>query len=91
VQVVVSRRAHQQDLRPRFVYRERPMGPADSGWSVLVGDESRGELDDPGAMLVLNAGSLTDRWPELESVFETEDLESQWHWDDGRGQYVRVT
>ncbi len=88
LRVIVSRRAHEQGLRPRFVYREPPMGPSDSGWSALVGDESPAELDDPDAMLAADAADLVDRWPELRDVFESEAPESQWRWDAESDRYV---
>jgi hypothetical protein len=88
LRVIVSRRAHEQDLRPRFVYRDEPMGVSDSGWSALVGDESPEELDDPDAMLAQDAADLVGRWPELRGVFDTEALESQWRWDDESRRYV---
>jgi hypothetical protein len=81
----------EQGERPRFVYRQPPMGTADSGWSVLVGDESPDELDDPDAMLAMPVDALLERWPELGPVFETPDPESQWTWDDRRRDYVPHT
>jgi hypothetical protein len=66
------------------------MGTLDSGWSVLVGDESPEELDDPDAMLLQPVGDLVGRWPELRAVLETTDPTSQWQWDDGRQGYVRL-
>jgi uncharacterized protein YegJ (DUF2314 family) len=38
--ILVSRRSHEQDLRPRWVYREEPDNDRDSGWRALVGDET---------------------------------------------------
>jgi hypothetical protein len=86
--VVVSRRSHEQDLRPRFLYREEPMSATDSGWSALVGDETRDELDDPDSMISRPLELLIESWPELRPVFETDEPESQWEWDDGRQEYV---
>ncbi|HEX4470898.1 MAG TPA: DUF2185 domain-containing protein [Nocardioides sp.] len=86
----MSRRSHEQRLRPRFLYREQPMGVTDSGWSALVGDESPDELDDPDAMLSQPVGELVERWPELRGVLETGRPESQWVWDDERQTYVSL-
>jgi hypothetical protein len=88
--VIVSRRSHEQRLRPRFVYREAPMGAVDSGWSALVGDETREELDDPGAMVAQPVADLVARWPELQAVLDTDEPASQWQWDDDRQAYVRL-
>ncbi len=86
--VIVSRRSQEQDIRPRYLYREAPMSPSDSGWSALIGDESHEELDNPDALLSQPVGFLLDRWPELRLVFETGAPESEWTWDDDAQQYV---
>jgi hypothetical protein len=91
LKVVISRRSHEQDIRPRFLYRQEPMSPSDSGWSAMVGDESPEERDDPNALVSQAVGFLLDRWPELRPVFETEALESEWAWDDDGHHYVRLT
>lgn len=89
--VIVSRRSHEQAIRPRFIYRDAPMSPSDSGWSALIGDESPEELDDPEALLSQTAGFLLDRWPELRPVFKTDAPESEWTWDDDGQQYVPLS
>ena len=89
--MIASRRSHDRGLRPRFVYRQPPMSPSDSGWSALVGDESPQELDDPGALVSLEVGALLERWPELGPVLESGTSESQWAWDEEQRQYVPVT
>ena len=91
LRVIVSRRSHDGGIRPRFVYRQTPMSPSDSGWSALVGDESTTELDDPGALVSEEIAVLISRWPELRRVFESETPEAQWTWDDDGQQYVPLT
>ncbi len=86
--VIVSRRSQEQDIRPRYLYREAPMSPSDSGWSALIGDEAREELDNPDALLAQSVGFVLDRWPELRPVFETDAAESEWTWDDDLQRYV---
>jgi hypothetical protein len=88
LKVIVSRRSQEDGVRPGFVYRQHPMGPSDSGWSALIGDETPEELDDPRSLLSQDVGLLLDRWPELRPVFATEAPESEWTWDDARQQYV---
>ncbi|WP_457206270.1 immunity protein Imm33 domain-containing protein [Nocardioides sp. P5_C9_2] len=85
---VVSRRAHVEDTRPRFVYRQPPMSPSDSGFSVMVGDESQAELDDPGALTSHALGVLLARWPELGPVFASRSVEGEWIWDESTRRYV---
>jgi hypothetical protein len=91
LRAVVSRRVLEQGERPRFVYRQPPMGASDSGWSVLVGDESRAELDDPVAMLAHPLDELLAQWPELGAVFAGDEPESAWEWDDASAVYVPRT
>lgn len=90
LQVVVSRRSHEADARPQFVYREAPLSPSDSGWCALVGDESPEELDDPGSLLSQQLGFVLDRWPELRPVFEGGAPGSEWRWDEETGAYVPI-
>lgn len=87
LKAMVSRRSHDQDLRPRFVCREAPLNPQDSGWQVLVGDETSEELDDASQVLLQPLGFLIDRWPELESVFTTSDSASEWLWNEADAAY----
>lgn len=88
LRVIVSRRAYDQNIRPRFVYRQPPMSTSDSGWSALVGDETPTELDDPGALVSIEVREVLQRWPELLAVLETSAPESQWTWDDDGRRYV---
>lgn len=88
--VFVSRRSHEDDVRPGFLYREAPDNEQDSGWRALVGDESDDEVDDPGSILLQSLGFLLDRWPELRPVLETDDESSEWAWDTGAARFVRL-
>lgn len=88
--VLVSRRSHDQDVRPGFVYREVPDNDLDSGWRALVGDESPEEVDDPDNVLLQAVGFLLERWPELRLVFETDPDIGSWAWDAQAGSYVGV-
>lgn len=87
---VVSRRSHVEDLRPRYVCRDEPLSPTDSGWQVLVGDETHDELDDTSNVLLQPLGFLSDRWPGIRLVFEAGEVGSEWVWDDARASYVRM-
>lgn len=91
LKVMVSLRSHEQDLRPRYVCREAPVNPMDSGWQVLVGDESEAELNDATQVLLQPAGFVLDRWPELRVPFSDQDERSEWSWDPGVAAYVRLT
>jgi hypothetical protein len=86
--VFVSRRSHEHDVLPGFVYREDPDNEHDSGWRALVGDESEEEVDDPENVLLQHVGFLLDRWPELRPVFETDPRNGAWAWDAGSGTFT---
>lgn len=91
LRVIVSRRSHETDTRPSFVYRDSPMSSSDSGWCVLVGDETQEELDDPGNCLSQQMGFVVDRWPELRPVFESGVEGSEWQWDEATQHYLPIT
>lgn len=86
--VFVSRRSHERDLRPQFVYREDPDNEQDSGWRALVGDETDEEINDASNVLLQNLGYLVDRWPDLRPVFKTDARRGEWIWDAGSATYV---
>lgn len=88
--IFVSRRSHEQDIRPGYVYREAPDNDRDSGWRALVGDESHEEVDDPDNVLLQAVGFLLDRWPELRPVLETDPRNGSWAWDPETERYVPV-
>ena len=86
--IFVSRRSHDQDVRPGYLYREEPDNERDSGWRALVGDETDDEVDDPDSILLQELGFLLDRWPELRPVFETDPAHGEWGWDAAAERYV---
>ena len=88
--VFVSRRCHDQDLRPEYLYREAPDSERDSGWRAMVGDESDDEINDPDNVLLQDLGFLLDRWPDLEPVLRTDPQHGAWLWDAARATYAPV-
>lgn len=90
LKALVSRRSHEQDLRPRYLCREAPHDPMDSGWQVLVGDESDAELNDPNQVLLQQVGFVLERWPELRVPFGDQTVRSEWAWDPDAATYVRL-
>ncbi|BEP16457.1 DUF2185 domain-containing protein [Acidothermaceae bacterium B102] len=88
--IFVSRRSHEDDLRPGWVYREQPDDDEDSGWRAMVGDETDEEVDAPESILLQNVGYFLDRWPDLRSLFRAEPLEGGWAWDGEALAYVPV-
>jgi hypothetical protein len=85
---LVSRRSHEQDLRPRWVYREEPDNDQDSGWRALVGDETDDELNDASCILLQELGFVLDRWPELRPVLKTDPGNGGWEWNEQTRQYL---
>lgn len=88
---LVSKRCHVDDVRPRYACRQEPLSGQDSGWQVLVGDETGAELDDASSALLQPLGLLVDRWPELRPMFDAGEVDSEWVWDDATNAYVRFT
>lgn len=88
LKAVVSRRSHLEDVRPRYVCRDEPIRPTDSGWQVLIGDETDEELDDSSNILLQALGFVVNRWPELRAVFTAGEIGSEWVWDDEQATYV---
>lgn len=87
----VSRRSHEQHVRPGFVYREDPDDQRDSGWRALVGDESHDEVDDPRSILVQEVGFVLDRWPELRPVLATDPTNGEWAWNTELERYTALS
>lgn len=90
LKAIVSRRSHEQDLRPHYVCRETPHNPSDSGWQILVGNESEAELNDAKQVLIQPLGFVLERWPELEVPFADRNERSEWTWEPDSGSYVRM-
>ena len=88
LRVFVSRRSHELDLRPGYVYREDPDSERDSGWRAMVGDETQAEVDEHKNILFQELGYLLDRWPELLPVLKTDPHNGAWVWDEAEGRYV---
>lgn len=90
LKVCVSRRSHAKDLRPQYIVREAPLNPADSGWQVLVGDESDEKLRDHSNVLLQPMDFVLARWPELQHVFSDTAATSAWNWDPGTHIYRKA-
>lgn len=86
----VSRRSHDHDVRPAYLYREDPDNERDSGWRAMVGDETDDEINDASNVLLQDLGYLLDRWPELRPVFKTDPRNGEWVWDPETSTYVEA-
>lgn len=85
--VIVTRRSHELDLRPRHIFREDPRDERDSGWTALIGDETDEEVSDAGQFLAQSLGFLLDRWPEMRPVFESDPTNAEWVWNESAERY----
>lgn len=90
LKAVVSKRSHVQDVRPRYACRDESLKPQDSGWQVLVGDETDEEFSDASNVLLQPLGFVADRWPELRPMFDAGEVGSEWVWDESSNAYVRL-
>lgn len=86
--VMVFRRSIEEGLRPRVAHRVEPVEPRDSGWRLLVGDETDDDLDDPANALLRPVAEVCGRWPELQPMIDAAEVDTDWAWDDATGAYV---
>lgn len=74
---------------PGYVYWEPPDEPADSGWRVLVGDETQEDADDPDAFQVNAVETLTTFHPELRQILRA-GVRGTWVWNAHARRYVEA-
>lgn len=87
----VSRRLASKDERPGVIWRNETVRQGDSGWTLMLGDESDSFSDDAKNFGATDLGFLTDKFPELEEVFREGKVGDEWRWDDQAGEYRRTT
>ncbi len=86
LRAIVSRRVVQEDVFPRRIYKDEPLRPADSGWTILVGDETRDELEDAASFVSSDLGYLTDKFPPLAEPFRSPG--GEWLWDSASSRFA---
>ncbi|HEY3548008.1 MAG TPA: DUF2185 domain-containing protein [Propionicimonas sp.] len=74
---------------PRYLYREEPDGPGDSGWRIFVGDEVQADADDPSNFCISAVSTLVAVHPELAQLLVPGVL-GGWEWNDALARYVTV-
>ena len=87
---IVTRRLAQADVRPGYLRRDEPLRDGDSGWQLFLGDEPDESLEDSENFGPAKLGFLTDKFPELESVFRQGESGQVWAWQEDRKTYERV-
>ena len=75
---------------PRYLYREQPDGPGDSGWRIFTGSESQAEADDPDNFQVNAVATLLAVHPQLAQVVK-EGVGGAWEWSEADARYIEVT
>ena len=62
---IASDRIMADGLPVRFMYREHPLNPQDSGWIFLSGVEDEDEMDDASRHRVHDVGAVADHDPSI--------------------------
>ena len=76
-----------EGARPRWLYREPPEDPIDSGWRIFDGSE---DPEDPPEPLLQHLDHVVEAWPEVLPVLQDSRLHSAWEWDPSAGRYLEV-
>ncbi|MEZ6235546.1 MAG: DUF2185 domain-containing protein [Phycisphaerales bacterium] len=69
--VIASKRVGTDRCPVRFMYREEPDGPGDSGWRLFAGDEDQAYADDPGNLAMYAATTIVDIDPSIGPLLHT--------------------
>ncbi|PBI87448.1 hypothetical protein BSF41_28850 [Flavobacterium sp. ACN2] len=85
--LMVSKMIVDQNIKPRFLYREKRARSEDSGWRIFTGFESEEYTDDPNNIGIYSASTILKIDPSLEnillkgigSVYERADDNSDWY------------
>lgn len=85
--LMVSKMIVDQNIKPRFLYREKRTRPEDSGWRIFTGFESEEYTDNPNNAGIYNPSTILKIDPSLEnillkgigSVYERTDDNSDWY------------
>jgi hypothetical protein len=88
LKVMVNRKVVQEDVPPHRAYKDEPARPDDSGWTVLIGDETQDELGVSATFVSSTLGYLTDKFPALTDVFRSTG--GEFLWDAIGGHFVRA-
>lgn len=62
----------------------------DSGWQVLVGDETEEELADPASVVLWELGWLAERCPMVVRLLRSGEVSGRWLWSAERKHYERI-
>lgn len=85
--LVVSKMVVDEQIKPRFMYREKKVRPEDSGWRIFTGFESDEYADDPSNTGIYNPSTILKIDPSIEgllfkgvgSVYEKTEDGTEWY------------
>ncbi|MFC4475944.1 DUF2185 domain-containing protein [Flavobacterium chungangensis] len=66
--LMVSKMIVDQNIKPRFLYREKRTRSEDSGWRIFTGFESEEYTDDPNNIGIYNPSTILKIDPSLENI-----------------------
>lgn len=72
----------------RYVYKEPPDTEDDSGWRILVGNETDEEMEDPSKLSYVALGAVLNKDDSLMSILYEDD--GEWAWDDASDSWMPV-
>lgn len=71
VTAFATKRVAEEGRKVRFMYREDPRGPGDSGWKFFSGDEPQEYVDDPRNVGEYPLESITNVDPSVAPLLDT--------------------
>lgn len=85
--LMVSKMVVDEQIKPRFMYREKRMSQEDSGWRIFTGFESEEYIDDPNNTGIYNPSTILKIDPSIEdvllkgigSVYEKTEDSTEWY------------
>lgn len=66
--LMVSKMVVDEQIKPRFMYREKRTRPEDSGWRIFTGLESEEYTDDPNNTGIYNPSTILKIDPSIEDI-----------------------
>jgi len=84
--LMVSKMVVDENIKPRFMYREKRTQPEDSGWRIFTGFESEEYTDDPDNVGIYNPSTILRIDPSIQeillkgvgSVYEKSEDDLEW-------------
>jgi len=85
--LMVSKMVVDENIKPRFMYREKRSRPEDSGWRIFTGFETEEYNDNPDNIGIYNPSTILNIDPSIEeillkgigSVYERTEDSSEWY------------